>query len=147
MISLPGKKKWNARLFCRGGVVAHRVFVVGEDAGGDGDFAGGHFAEGPLPGVEFFEGAGGVTVEADGVVSDFVEEDGGGDGAFGAWGGDDALDAAVGVLEFPGHAGHGGAPVADGEFVFGFEFAGHGGVLARGEFRHRRDGGLRGVAK
>ena len=58
---------------------------------------------------------------ADGVVADFVEEDRGGDGAAGARGGDEALDAAVAVFEFVGDAGHVGAPFANGDFVVVFE--------------------------
>ncbi len=45
-----------------------------------------HGVDGELPGVVLFEAAGFVGAEPDGVVSDFVEEDGGGHRAFGLWG-------------------------------------------------------------
>ena len=38
-------------------VVMHRAAVVAADARVDGDLAGGHFAEGPLPDIVFFKGA------------------------------------------------------------------------------------------
>ena len=98
-------------------VVVHGAVVVAEDAVGDGDAPPGHFAEGPLPDVIFFEAAAAVAAKANGVVADFVEEDGGGDGAAWTRGGDKALDAAVVVEEFIGHAGHVAAPFADRDLV------------------------------
>jgi len=114
------------------GVVVHGAVVVAEDLGGEGDVVEGHLAEGPLPDVVFFEAAEVVATEADGVVADFVEEDGGGDGGAGFGAGDEAFDFAGGVGEFVGGAGHGGAPFSDGDFVLGFLVGDELGVVGAG---------------
>lgn len=71
------------------GVPEGEVHAV-SDGVGDVEAVSLHLFEGPSPGVELFEAAGLVDVEADGVVADFVEEDGRGHRAAGTRGFDEA---------------------------------------------------------
>ena len=98
---------------------------MADDAAVNGDVAGGHFAEGPLPHIIFLQAARLVAAETDGVMAHLMQEDGGGDRRARLWHGNQAFDPAIAVFEFIRHAAHVLAPLADGDVIPVLEFIDH----------------------
>jgi hypothetical protein len=122
--------------------VLHGAVEAGVDAGVGFDAVFAHLVEGPEPDVIFLFAADAIAVEADGVVANFVEEDGEADGGAGIGRLDPVDGSAVGIGDAPGAAGHAFAPASDADGVTLFHFTDDLEKVGHGYLYHRQIIGL-----